>query len=71
MNKNGLTLATIKQAYDKVVFMDNMTAVDYEGAKLHELSYLSGDAWVKGGLAQFKDRKYKPGLEAYKIEKGD
>ncbi|MCP4681826.1 MAG: p-hydroxycinnamoyl CoA hydratase/lyase [Desulfobacterales bacterium] len=71
VNKNGLTLGTIKAAYEKVAYMDNMTAVDYENAKLHELSYLSGNAWVKDGLTQFKDRKYKPGLEAYKIEKGE
>lgn len=71
VNKNGLTLGTIKEAYEKVAFMDNMTAVDYESAKLHELSFYSGDAWVKGGLTQFKDRKFKPGLESYKIEEGD
>ncbi len=71
VNKNGLTLGTIKQAYEKVAFMDNMTAVDYESAKLHELSFYSGEAWVKGGLTQFKERKYKPGLESYKIKEGD
>jgi len=71
VNKNGLTLGTIKEAYEKVCFMDNPTAVDYESAKLHELSFYSGDAWVKGGLTQFKNRQYKPGLESYKIKEGD
>lgn len=71
VKKNGHTLASIKHTYERVQYMDVATAHDFENAKLHELSYMSREAWVKKGLEQFKNRKYKPGLESYKLKEGD
>jgi trans-feruloyl-CoA hydratase/vanillin synthase len=69
VSKNGHTLAAIKEAYEKVGNMDVITAQDYENAKLHELSFRSGDDWINKGISQFKKREYRPGLGSYKLEK--
>ncbi len=67
VSKNAYTLAAIKHAYERVTSMDFLTAYEHENAKLHELSYLSQDAWVKMGITQFAEGKYRPGLESYDL----
>lgn len=69
VSKNGHTLAAIKKTYEKVGSMDVFTAQEFENAKLHELSFRSGDDWIKKGIGQFKSRDYRPGLGSYELKK--
>jgi hypothetical protein len=32
-----------------------------------QLSYFSSDAWIRDALTQFRDRKYRPGMESYEV----
>jgi trans-feruloyl-CoA hydratase/vanillin synthase len=65
VRKNPVTLALAKQVYERTTMMDLPTAIDYDQAKLWELSRLSGDEWVKVALKQFEKRSYQPGLSTY------
>ncbi len=70
VNKNRVTLTSIKQAFEAILHMDFEKAIDYEMAKVHEMTYLQGDdSWLNRALVQFRDREYKPGLESYKTKK--
>ena len=51
--------------------MDFSDSVDYEIAKLFELSRLTNDDWIRTALQSFKKREYKPGLEDYKLTRDD
>jgi trans-feruloyl-CoA hydratase/vanillin synthase len=68
VDKNVHTLRATKEVYERTVFMDFPEAIEWEMAKLFELSYYSRDAWIRQGLQQFRDRQYRPGLEAHKVE---
>jgi feruloyl-CoA hydratase/lyase len=68
INKNPVTLALAKQVYERTTTMDLPTAIDYDQAKLWELSRLSGNEWVNVALKQFEKRSYQPGLSTYKRE---
>lgn len=67
VEKNAHTLRTIKEAYERTVFMNFPESVEWEMAKTFELSYYSGHAWVRDALGQFRRREYRPGLEAYDL----
>lgn len=71
VDKNPHTLRAAKEVYEWSVKLDFPDSVDWEMAKLHELSYLSNDAWVRAALPQFKRREYRPGMEAYQLPDGD
>jgi trans-feruloyl-CoA hydratase/vanillin synthase len=72
VKKNGLTLEYVKKVYEAASKMSWYEAVDYENAKLHELTFLQGSGgWINNGLQQFKKREFKPGLGAYKIGAGE
>jgi feruloyl-CoA hydratase/lyase len=68
VNKNPITLELAKQVYERTTTMDLPTAIDYDQAKLWELSRLSGNEWVNVALKQFEKRAYQPGLSTYKRE---
>jgi trans-feruloyl-CoA hydratase/vanillin synthase len=70
VSKNRYTLAANKQVYERSIFMDFPESIEWEMAKLFELSYLSKDAWIKDALTQFKGRKFRPGLESYELSDG-
>ncbi|MBC7124946.1 MAG: hypothetical protein H5T24_04900, partial [Bacteroidales bacterium] len=38
-------------------------AIDYEMAKMWELSRETNDDWVRTALVSFKKREFKPGLQ--------
>lgn len=65
VNKNPITLELAKQVYERTTTMDLPTAIDYDQAKLWELSRLSGNEWVNVALKQFEKRSYQPGLSTY------
>jgi trans-feruloyl-CoA hydratase/vanillin synthase len=68
INKNPVTLELAKQVYERTTTMDLPTAIDYDQAKLWELSRLSSNEWVNVALKQFEKRSYQPGLSTYKRE---
>lgn len=71
VDKNIHTLRATKQVYEWSTRLDFSDSIEWEMAKLHELSYLSNHAWVRQGLSQFHQRQYRPGLQAYKLTEGD
>ncbi len=71
VRKNKFTLPIIKDVFEKSIQMNFQDSIDWELAKEHELTYESGASWVKKGLTQFKNRKYRPGFESYQIGKDE
>jgi len=65
IKKNPITLELAKQVYERTTTMDLPTAIDYDQAKLWELSRLSGNEWINVALKQFEKRAYQPGLSTY------
>jgi len=60
-------LAKTKEVYERSIFMDFETSIDYETAKQMELSRETGDDWIRTALTSFRKREFKPGHEAYKL----
>ncbi|HLF32202.1 MAG TPA: p-hydroxycinnamoyl CoA hydratase/lyase [Xanthomonadales bacterium] len=71
VTKGRVVLEKTKQVYERVRDFDFPEAIDYEIAKLFELSRLTGDDWIRTALHSFKKREYKPGLETYRLERDD
>ncbi|WP_216204415.1 p-hydroxycinnamoyl CoA hydratase/lyase [Amycolatopsis aidingensis] len=65
VNKNPVTLELAKQVYERTTTLDLPAAIDYDQAKLWELSRLSNNEWINVALNQFKKRAYQPGLKSY------
>jgi len=65
VNKNPVTLRLAKEVYERTTRLDLPDAIDYDQAKLWELSRLSGDEWINVALKQFEKRSYRPGLSTY------
>jgi feruloyl-CoA hydratase/lyase len=73
VKKGRVVLEKVKEVYERIhnLNMEFPEAVDYEIAKLFELSRLTKDDWIRTGLQSFKNREYKPGLEEYKLTRDD
>ena len=73
VSKGRTVLAKTKEVFEKIcdLNMDFSDSVDYEIAKLFELSRLTNDDWIRTALQSFKKREYKPGLEDYKSTRDD
>ncbi|MBT7951227.1 MAG: p-hydroxycinnamoyl CoA hydratase/lyase [Gammaproteobacteria bacterium] len=71
VKKGRVVMQKCKEVYERIdnLNMEFPEAVDYEIAKLFELSRLTDDDWIRSGLQSFKKREYKPGLEEYKLTK--
>ncbi|BFV60917.1 p-hydroxycinnamoyl CoA hydratase/lyase [Kitasatospora sp. CMC57] len=65
VKKNPVTLALAKQVYEHNRAVDLPAAIDYDQAKLWELSRLTGNEWINVALKQFEKRSYQPGLSTY------
>jgi trans-feruloyl-CoA hydratase/vanillin synthase len=65
VNKNPVTLRLAKEVYEATTMMDLPRAIDYDQAKLWELSRLTGNEWINVALKQFERRSYQPGLATY------
>jgi trans-feruloyl-CoA hydratase/vanillin synthase len=65
VKKNPVTLALAKQVYEHNRASDLPAAIDYDQAKLWELSRLTGNEWINVALKQFEKRAYQPGLSTY------
>ena len=68
-SKGRVVLRKTKEVYEKAVFMEFDECVDWEMAKLWELSRETGDDWIRTALASFKRREFKPGTQTYKLTK--
>jgi trans-feruloyl-CoA hydratase/vanillin synthase len=71
VRKGRTVLAKTKEVYERIFAMDFPEAIDYEIAKLFELSRLTDDDWIRTALSSFKKREYKPGIENYQLKRGD
>ncbi|MGM1064316.1 p-hydroxycinnamoyl CoA hydratase/lyase [Saccharothrix sp. Mg75] len=71
VDKNPVTLELAKQVYERTTALDLPAAIDYDQAKLWELSRLSGNEWINVALRQFEKRSYQPGLSTYKRADAD
>lgn len=65
VRKNPVTLTLAKQVYERTTRLDLPDAIDYDQAKLWELSRLSGNEWINVALKQFEKRSFQPGLSSY------
>ena len=71
VDKNALTLEAIKKVFTKLP-TNWYEAVEFENGKAQELAFFQGEKnWFQHALKKFKDREYKPGLGAYKLDKGE
>jgi len=70
-SKGRIVLDFTKLVYERTQDMNFPDAIDYEIAKLYELSRLTDDDWIRTALASFKRREYKPGLDDYKLNRDD
>lgn len=73
VKKGRVVLHKCKEVYERIhnLNMEFPEAVDYEIAKLFELSRLTNDDWIRTALKSFKNREFKPGLEEYKLTRDD
>lgn len=65
--KHRDVLVAAKQVYEGSLDRSFAESIDWEFAKLFELSYASQHDWVDRALRQFEDREYRPGLETYDL----
>jgi trans-feruloyl-CoA hydratase/vanillin synthase len=71
VTKNALTLEAIKKVFTKLP-SNWYEAVEFENGKAQELAFFQGEkSWFQHALKKFADREYKPGLGAYKLDKGE
>lgn len=68
--KNVHALRAAKETYEGVLDRTFSEAINWEMAKLYELTYISRDDWIDRGLGQFRRREYRPGMEAYRLKEG-
>lgn len=66
--KHRGALAASKQVYEGALERTFSESIEWEMAKLFELSYYSKDEWITSALAQFDRRQYRPGFEPYELE---
>ncbi|HEU5160189.1 MAG TPA: p-hydroxycinnamoyl CoA hydratase/lyase [Streptosporangiaceae bacterium] len=68
VKKNPTTLRLAKEVYEHNRSADLPASIDYDQAKLWELSRLTGNEWINVALKQFEKRSYQPGLSSFKRE---
>lgn len=65
--KHRSVLVAAKEVYEGTHGKTFAESIDWEMAKLYELSYLTGHEWITKALKQFADREYRPGFEPYNL----
>ena len=68
-NKGRAVLAKTKEVYERSIWMDFEESIEWEMAKLWELSRETQDDWIRTALASFSRREFKPGTQSYKLTK--
>ncbi|MDJ0927902.1 MAG: p-hydroxycinnamoyl CoA hydratase/lyase [Gammaproteobacteria bacterium] len=70
LTKNRVVLEKTKEVYERALDLSFPDSIDYEIAKLWELSRLTNNEWIRVALDSFKKREFKPGLENYDLPPG-
>jgi feruloyl-CoA hydratase/lyase len=68
VTKHRDVLVAAKRVYEGSLERDFAESVEWEFAKLFELSYTSQHDWIDRALRQFEDREYRPGFESYRLD---
>ena len=68
LSKDPLALRQAKEVYKLGQLMSFEQAYAWAMAKGNELTLLQKGAWLRQGIGQFKEGRYKPGLEASSCE---
>lgn len=68
-SKGRIVLQKVKQVYERSLAMNYAESIDWEMAKLWELSRLTRDDWIRSALDSFSKREYKPGTQSYKLSR--
>ena len=68
-NKGRTVLRKTKEVYEKSIWMNFEESIEWEMAKLWELSRETQDDWIRTALASFSRREFKPGTQTYKLTK--
>ena len=68
-NKGRAVMAKTKEVYEKSIRMTLEESIDWEMAKLWELSRETNDDWIRTALASFSKREFKPGTQSYTLTK--
>jgi trans-feruloyl-CoA hydratase/vanillin synthase len=55
--------------YEKSLRLTFAESMEWEMAKMWELSRETKDDWIRTALASFKKREFKPGLQSYTLTK--
>ena len=66
LEKDPVALRQVKEVYKYGEQMNWEQAYAWAMAKGNELTFHQDGAWVNKGIAQFRDKKYKPGLGSFK-----
>ena len=66
IEKNPVALMLAKKVFWRDKFMHYDEAVDWELANIDVLSQMTAGEWVKEGIQQFLEGKYKPGESSYR-----
>ncbi|MFZ0666342.1 MAG: p-hydroxycinnamoyl CoA hydratase/lyase [Acidimicrobiales bacterium] len=66
--KHRPVLIAAKEVYEGSHDKSFAESIDWEMAKLYELSYITGHDWITKALRQFADREYRPGFESYRLD---
>jgi trans-feruloyl-CoA hydratase/vanillin synthase len=65
VTKDRHALRYTKRAYERSRTMSFAEAQEWETAFLFDLSFTTGDRWIKEGLSRFKRRTYRPALDSF------
>jgi trans-feruloyl-CoA hydratase/vanillin synthase len=65
--KGRAVLRKTKEVYEKSLGMSFAESIDWEMAKMWELSRETNDDWIRTALKSFAKREFKPGLQSYKL----
>lgn len=65
--KHVEALRATKRVYERSVELDFRRSAEMEMAMLHQLSYRTGEEWIRNALAEFKRRSFRPGTEPYSL----
>lgn len=68
-SKGRTVLRKTKEVYEKSLRLTFAESMEWEMAKMWELSRETKDDWIRTALASFKKREFKPGLQSYTLTK--
>ncbi|MEL0081800.1 MAG: p-hydroxycinnamoyl CoA hydratase/lyase [Gammaproteobacteria bacterium] len=67
VGKGRVVLRKTKEVYEKSLGMTFEESIEWEMAKMWELSRETNDDWIRTALKSFSKREFKPGLQSYTL----